>query len=532
MLTANSWLRRSVVLLGLLLAGCVRDQPEVIVITATFPDSPQVVIAPVTQAALPASSGAVVATLVPLVDNGAVPVVGTAPNLPAEHTVQAGDTLFGIAQKYGVSLDSLIASNPAINPDVLSVGQVIALPSTPTGQTPALPLLPDNRLIRGPGSGTLDTAAYVASLPGYIKMASDTVTFNQPNGVGQPRLMSAAQVVDEVSLEYSVDPRLLLAALEFRAGWLTNPTPLEVLKTYPLISAENSPGFDRAGLYKQLSWAANELNRGYYAWQSRGLTTLEFKDGTRLQYAPTLNAATVALQYWLSLNQEMGTWQAQVSEGGFVAVYRALFGDPFEGAFQVFPAGVSQPPLSLPFASGEVWYYTGGPHGGWGTGSAWASIDFAPPDDRTADMPFCYTSQYAVRAVASGVIARAVDGALVLDLDGDGDETTGWTILYLHMDRLAPAGQRVNAGDPVGQAACAGGFSNATHLHIGRRYNGEWIAADCAACRAGYERPNFVMSAWSVEGIVGQEYQGYLKQGTTTLQAEQSRLIPVNRVSW
>jgi LasA protease len=130
------------------------------------------------------------------------------------------------------------------------------------------------------------------------------------------------------------------------------------------------------------------------------------------------------------------------------------------------------------------------------------------------------------------VIARSADGALILDLDGDGDETTGWTILYLHMDRLLPAGQRVNAGDPVGQSACTGGFSTATHLHIGRRYNGEWMPADCSACRPGFQTPAFTMSGWVVAGLVGQEYQGYLKQGTTTLQAEQSRVDPINHVSW
>jgi len=519
-------------LCGLLLAGCVRDQPQVIVITATFPAGPEIVIAPLTQAPPLASLAPGIATLPPLINEGSAPVVAAAPSLPGEHIVQAGDTLFGIAQQYGLSLESLMAANTLINPDILSVGQVIALPNTPTAQTPALPLLPDSRFVRGPGSGSLDIAAYIASVPGYIKTSSDLVTFNQANGAGRPRLLTAAQVIEEVSLQYSVDPRLLIAALEYRAGWLSNPAPLETLKIFPLISEEQSAGFDRAGLYKQLTWAANELNRGFYAWKGRGLSTLEFKDGTRLQYAPTLNAGTIGLQYWLSLNQDYGPWQAQVGEGGFVAVYRALFGDPFTGAFEVVPANLTQPEMTLPFASGEVWYYTGGHHGGWGSGSAWAAIDFAPPDDRTSDMPFCYISQYAVRAVASGMIARSADGALVLDLDGDGDETTGWTVLYLHLDQLAPAGQRVNAGDPVGKAACTGGFSNATHLHMGRRYNGEWIPADCAACRPGHERPAFTMSGWVVVGYVGQEYQGAMTQGTTTLQAEQSRLLPVNHVSW
>lgn len=527
------WIKRSIVLCGLFLAGCVRDQPQVIVITATFPTAPQIIIAPTTQAAPLASLAPGIATLPPLLTQASDPVVvAAAPSLPSEHVVKAGDTLFGIAQQYGVSLESLMAANTLINPDVLNVGQVIALPNTPTAQTPALPLIPDSRFVRGPGSSGLDIAGYIASVPGYIKTASDMVTFNQANGAGRPRLLTAAQVIEEVSLEYSVDPRLLLAALEFRAGWLSNPAPLETLKTFPLISEEQSVGFDRAGLYKQLTWAANEMNRGFYAWKGRGLSTIEFKDGTRLQIAPTLNAGTIGLQYWLSLHQEFNTWQAQVGDAGFIATYKAMFGDPFEGAVEVVPAELTQPEMTLPFASGEVWYYTGGHHGGWGSGSAWSSIDFAPPDERTSGMPFCYTSQFAVRAVASGVVALSADGVLVLDLDGDGDETTGWTVLYLHLDQLIAAGTRVNAGDPVGWAACAGGFSNATHLHIGRRYNGEWIPADCSACRPGHERPAFTMSGWVVVGYVGQEYQGELKKGTTTLQAEQSRLLPVNHVSW
>jgi len=542
-------IERSLIFCALILVGCVRDQPQIIVITATFPSeqagqagqeiavAPEIVIVPeiAIGATLPAppfaSLAPGIATLPPTINNGSVPVVA-ALRLPSEHVVKGGDTLFGIAQQYGLSLESLMAANILINPDVLSVGQVISLPNTPTLQTPLLPLLPDSRFVRAPGSGGLDLAAYIASLPGYIKISSDNVTFNQANGAGLPRLLTASQVIEEVSLEYSVDPRLLLAALEYRAGWLTNPAPLETLKIYPLISEEQSAGFDRVGLYKQLSWAANELNRGYYAWKGRGLSVLEFKDGTRFQYAPTLNAGTIGLQYWLSLHQEVGAWQTQVSEAGFLAVYRALFGDPFAGAFEVVPGTLTQPEMTLPFAVGEVWYYTGGPHGGWGSGSAWAAIDFAPPDDRTPDMSFCYTSQYNVRAMAAGVIARSADGALVLDLDGDGDETTGWTILYLHMDQLIPKGQRVNVGDPVGRAACAGGFSNATHLHMGRRYNGEWIPADCAACRPDHMRPAFVMSGWTVAGFVGQEYQGTLTDGITVRQAEQSRLLPINHISW
>lgn len=43
--------------------------------------------------------------------------------------VQRGDTLWGIAQRHGVSLDALIRANPQIpNPNLIYVGQVVNLP--------------------------------------------------------------------------------------------------------------------------------------------------------------------------------------------------------------------------------------------------------------------------------------------------------------------------------------------------------------------------------------------------------------------
>ncbi|MGE5418225.1 MAG: SafA/ExsA family spore coat assembly protein [Acidobacteriota bacterium] len=47
------------------------------------------------------------------------------------YSVRQGDTLFLIAQRYGVSLDMLIAANPQIvNPDIIQPGQIICIPVT------------------------------------------------------------------------------------------------------------------------------------------------------------------------------------------------------------------------------------------------------------------------------------------------------------------------------------------------------------------------------------------------------------------
>lgn len=511
-----------------LITSC-RSRSQLIVITATFPPENAVVAANVTL-----DSGDVPPFLAtetaPSVGSRAIPTPD--PTRPANiaivdsYEVVSGDTLTGIAARFGVSLETLMAVNGILDGDMLSVGQILQLPEPPSERGSDLKLIPDSRLVRAPGSATFNVAGFVGAQPGYIRSATDTL-----NEIS----LTAAQIVERVALEYSVDARLLLALLEYKSAWLTDPLPSETAQTYPMGAPASPFGFDRNGLYRQLTWAADQLNRGYYGWKIRGLTTVEFDDGTRLLFAPSLNAGTVGVQHLLSLYNDYYTWAEQVSAQGFATVYAQYFGDPFLDAVEpLVPANIAQPELTFPFAAGETWFFTGGPHGGYGGGGAWAAVDFAPPDERPQGSEACYISDYFARAVADGVVARSGGGFVVLDLDGDGDESTGWTVVYLHLssrDRAA-LGTRVTRGDPLGRPSCEGGFSNGTHLHIGRRYNGEWIPASCDACTPGQERPFFVMSGWTVIGLIEQEYQGYLRRGDERRIAEQGRLITENRVTW
>src|SRR5574340_1283935 len=104
-----------------------------------------------------------------------------------------------------------------------------------------------------------------------------------------------------------------------------------------------------------------------------------------------------------------------------------------------------------------------------------------------------------VTAAADGFIIRSSDGAVVQDLDGDGYEQTGWDILYMHVfeqDRVM-AGAYLYRGDRIGHPSCEGGISNAAHLDLARKYNGEWISA-------GGGLP-FGVGGWISSGD-GQEY--------------------------
>ncbi len=64
----------------------------------------------------------------------------TAPPCPFSYTVQPGDTLFFIAQRFGVTLQALIAANPQIpDPNLIFPGQVITIPCPTPPPPPPCP---------------------------------------------------------------------------------------------------------------------------------------------------------------------------------------------------------------------------------------------------------------------------------------------------------------------------------------------------------------------------------------------------------
>ena len=96
------------------------------------------------------------------------------------------------------------------------------------------------------------------------------------------------------------------------------------------------------------------------------------------------------------------------------------------------------------------------------------------------------------------------------------------------------AGKPVQPGTPIGHPSCQGFYlsASATHLHIARRYNGEWIPADCWACAPSVPAPPFVLSGWRVKGYPYQIYQGWMEKDGQIRRAEQGRDDPSNQVSW
>lgn len=389
-----------------------------------------------------------------------------APGELVDYIAQTGDTLPALAVRFNTTIAEIRQANPGI-PDTATTmppGMPMKIPIyfTPFWGSSFL-ILPDSLFVNGPAQVGFQTQDFLQGQPGWLK---NHVEFAS----GENR--TAAQIIDLIALRYSLSPRLLLALLEFQSGALSNPAPAGQDMDYPMGYRSR----DRRGLYLQLSWAANLLNNGYYAYRMATLTSLEREDGRLVRFDPWLNAATASLHHFFNVLLSDAQFERAISPQGFASVYQHLFGDPWSQDVPHIPGSLEQPPLSLPFQPGKTWSFTGGPHNPWGSGEPLAALDFAPPLLGSGCIP---SSDWAT-AIADGVIVRSDVGEIVLDLDGDGDERTGWAIYYLHLatEGRAPLGAQLKAGDPVGHPSCEGGSSTGTHVHLARKYNGEWIPAE------------------------------------------------------
>jgi hypothetical protein len=421
--------------------------------------------------------------------------VDTAPLL---YYTQAGDTLPVIAIRFGVGISEITSPSGAIpqsgllNPDVLLI-----IPHKLVNTTSSVKLIPDSETVYSPSAVDFDVDAFVTQAGGYLSTYKEWLNSTQ--------WTSGADIVQRVALENSINPRLLLTLLEYQSGWVYGTPPTLLQEDYPMGKVDLA----EKGLYSQLAWAVNQISIGYYGWREGWVTDIRLSDGVTARLAPDLNSGTVALQYYMAQVLDTAGWLASLDpNNGVAALSDKMFGNPWLRAMDVeplYPPNLSQPKLILPFLLNQVWSYTGGPHGAWERDGSRAAVDFAPGSTE----PGCVPSTSWVVAAAPGLVVRADHGAIMVDLDGDGNEQTGWDILYMHVkDPKVQVGSWVETSDLMGHPSCEGGIATGTHVHIARKYNGEWISADGPL--------PFVLSGWTVHAG-SKPYEGTMTKGENTV---------------
>ena len=389
-----------------------------------------------------------------------------------------GETLAALSARFEVDPGLISADRFLPSGGFLPTGVRVQIPNVLETVSPGVQVLPDSEVVYSPSAADFDVDSYVRSAGGFL--AQYVETFDDGTE------LSGAAIVQSVADELSVNPRLLLALLEYQSGWVFGAPPDGRAGQYPI--GFRIPG--RSGLYQELRIAATQLNLGYYGWREGTLVETRFEDGTALRFHPALNAGSVALMHLLAILRPPNRWTESLYDAGSLpALYAADFGDPWalaQAAGPVLPPGLIQALLELPFSPGERWSLTGGPHLAWNAGTPRGALDFSPAE---GGEPCAVAARWAT-AVAPGIIVRAAANTVALDLDGDGREQTGWVVVYLHLaeNGLIARGVSVHTGDSLGHPSCQGGVATGKHVHIARKYNGEWLAADGPV--------PFVLSGW------------------------------------
>ena len=504
--SASGPLGRALIVLAAAALACSRSDVPAVVATSPATPRPAATDPPTAEPTLAPSL-----TPVPATETPSAPEPVVSPTFPATPThesdeepttivymAQPGDTLRTLAIRFGVVPPDIVSPEGPIDDEnaLINVDQLLLIPRRLAATGPADRLIPDSEFVFSPNAVDFDPNGVAVRQGGFLLRYQEAL-----GGLWR----SGPEVVALAARDNSVNPRILMAVLEYVAGWVTDPErPEGEAFKYPLGHKDPTT----QGLYRQLTWLANELGNGYYGWRSGTLTDVRLRDGTAVRLAPELNAGTAALQWYFSTFLDEDRWREAVGPNGVLASYTMLFGDPWAYYHPLYEPGLQQPEMILLFTESATWAFTGGPHGAWEREAAWAALDFAP----SSVLPVCAPSTDWVTAAAAGLVVRSENGLVVLDLDGDGREQTGWVLLYLHIDDTGrvPSGGLVEQGDRIGHPSCLGGVASGTHVHIARKYNGEWILADGAM--------PFILSGWTARSG-SRAYQGALVRGGDTVLA-------------
>lgn len=395
------------------------------------------------------------------------------------YVVQAGDTLYSIAIKYGTTILALEQANNITNPNALAIGTRLVIPGTvaqnaatpaPTARGPTTPApTPPN------AATPLPNATAVAAAPQvYVVQAGDTLaSIGAQFGVSVAELQRANNLSDVNLL--NVGQQLVIPSIAPEAalpeGISFDPQVIRQGQTVKLqVKADNVS--EVIGKFDQQQLKFNRVGDNWVAlvgisrcanYIGSYPVSLTVRDNLgnpkQLQFDVRVNATPFTLND-ITLTASMSALLDPAimnSENSLVAQTVGLYtpGQDWQGLFRM-PLDVPNPRVSSFF--GERRSYNGGKPGLCGH----EGQDFAVPEGTP------------VYAPAAGVVVLAqklqVRGNVVFL-----DHGRGVYSAFYHMVEIdAKDGQQVQPGDLLGKVGTTG-FSTGDHLHWSMWVNGIYV---------------------------------------------------------
>lgn len=359
------------------------------------------------------------------------------------YTVVEGDTLSGIAERFGVSVETLTELNHIADPTLIQVGQVLVIPTANT----ALASVPTTLVQANPGDTLLSIArrytqeiSLLASLNQISTTArlfpGQSVRLPMESAPTPPLYFGAVKMIDSpVQLAQGHTGRLWVETskpLPLTANW----NGLLITLTRPL--TQPNLAFAWLPVPALLNPGVYTLSLSYFATNGLPLThtqSLTVQDGGyELQEIelPPDRAALLDPTLITSETQKVATVWNLVTVGPW---WSGPFVRPISDEY----------PTTSPFGTRRT--YNGGAFAGYHAGQ-----DFGVPPGITVTAP------------ASGIVALAeplqVRGNAVILDHGQGLLSGYWHLSQI----LVKVGQPINAGDAIGLVGNTG-LSTGAHLH-------------------------------------------------------------------
>lgn len=150
-------------------------------------------------------------------------VVTSTTTIPATHTVAAGENLYRIGLKYGISWVAIANTNGLANPNILSVGQVLKLPgATPTTPDPTPSPQTETTYIVQTGDNLFRIG---------LKFGISWVQIAEANGIVNPNMISVGDELKipvdtpgpapQFSHVVKTGETLFLISLQYGVAWPT-----------------------------------------------------------------------------------------------------------------------------------------------------------------------------------------------------------------------------------------------------------------------------------------------------------------------
>src|SRR3990172_520971 len=319
-----------------------------------------------------------------------------------------------------------------------------------------LDILPasDGQFVWGPNVGEFDIQSFL-------------------EGRGSPLAAYAPEIALWASYS-SVNPKLLLGALEFQSG-LVSSIPMGWSRDDVLAAIEDASMTMATAFYEHLhTWGER---RADLRTPESLPPLIRLKDGAVVQLDARQASGSFGVAAFVGKFTDTRGFETALTQGGagsFEEVFAGLFPsvDLQDTSNVIDPPGTPPPDMfQMPFPPGATWTF-GGPHS-WNGNSTppFSSMDFISGGGTCPAPPYLFSV-----SAASGAAYRPYGYSCWLEID----HGAGWTTSYYHLRNLSSAAT-VDRNAALGTIACeicAGGYATGPHVHFSLKYNGAYISLE------------------------------------------------------